>query len=89
MSSILSHNNIDHDYMAGVVCYGKTVIIPHAWLIIDDFIVDYRLKKWIGDLDHCPHGIFMKNIANNKKIYYFGEKQELSCLSVNEIKELI
>jgi len=74
ISYILNENKINHKTMCGFVNFcmpneSPQVISPHYWITIDERIIDYRLRMWLGNYNYVPHGIFIKN----KNIDYFGQ----------------
>lgn len=66
VSSALKHAGISHQRICGVLRNPKTNFkLPlHFWIQVGEFILDYRLKMWVGfysgeELAKCaPHGIF-------------------------------
>lgn len=66
ISSALKHAGISHQRICGVVKNPKTdfELYPHFWIQIGEFILDYRLKMWVGFYSgeklakFAPHGIF-------------------------------
>ncbi len=37
----------------------KDIVTPHFWVVLDDgWLVDLRLRMWLGDHDNIPHGVF-------------------------------
>ncbi|MFS1429216.1 hypothetical protein LMH73_019220, partial [Vibrio splendidus] len=55
--TILTKNNIAHTPFTGrVMHHGEQVIPYHFWIAVDDHIIDYRARMWLGD--KAPHGIF-------------------------------
>ncbi|UZE94417.1 hypothetical protein [Alkalimarinus alittae] len=71
-SVILDEYGISHKRMAGTVTNQASgdVVVPHSWLeLVTGEIVDFRLRKWLGDRDEVPHGIFVPQ----EQFKYLGE----------------
>lgn len=61
-SVILDEYGISHNRMAGTVTIQTSgdVVVPHCWIeLVTGEIVDFRLRKWLGDRDEVPHGTFV------------------------------
>lgn len=61
ISSLLKYMGIKHNVILGFVEHlpSKSVISPHVWINLSNGIkVDYRLRRWLGDVDEIPHGVF-------------------------------
>ena len=59
-SYILNAKRIDHRTMAGSLYQpdSKQIIELHSWIEIDDCILDFRARMWLGKADTVPHGLF-------------------------------
>lgn len=62
------------------------VVAPHFWLSVDGYIVDFRLRMWLGDEDFVPHGIFKASDAAG--FDYCGEVYAFSRLTDLELFDL-
>lgn len=62
------------------------VVAPHFWLSVDGYIVDFRLRMWLGDEDFVPHGIFKTSDAAG--FDYCGEAYAFSRLTDSELFDL-
>lgn len=61
ISHLLKEANVQHDCMYGYVQDKQTkdIVAPHFWVVLNDgWLVDLRLRMWLGDHDSIPHGIF-------------------------------
>ncbi|WP_225903993.1 hypothetical protein [Leptolyngbya boryana] len=77
VSHILSELQVPHHRMSGMVHCRETgaVVVPHCWVKLHDdeghrWIIDYRLRLWLGDRSDIPHGIFQPN----QSFAYEGEE---------------
>lgn len=62
ISSLLSAVGISHNLFVGSAKKsGNIGISPHLWIEVDDYIIDYRLRMWLGDDPSIPHGIFKRS----------------------------
>jgi hypothetical protein len=62
------------------------IVAPHFWLSVDGYIVDFRLRMWLGDEDSVPHGIFKASDAAG--FDYCGEAYAFSRLTDSELFDL-
>lgn len=44
------------------------IVQPHFWVQVGKFIIDYKLRKWLGE--DAPHGVFMPREA--ERFEYVG-----------------
>ncbi|MBS4161489.1 hypothetical protein GWP49_30920, partial [Klebsiella pneumoniae] len=50
----------------------KDIVTPHFWVVLDDgWLVDLRLRMWLGDHDNIPHGVFHPD--NEPGLFYKGD----------------
>lgn len=66
ISHLLKEAGIKHRCMSGYVTDTLTgnVIFPHLWIeLFDGWVIDYRLRMWLGDEDCIPHGVFYPALA--------------------------
>jgi hypothetical protein len=63
ISHILNKNKIEHKVKAGDI---GTI---HMWIEFDVYIIDYRLRMWLGDSEDIPHGIFKREDYPNATWY--------------------
>ena len=74
ISHLLKQAGIDHLCMSGAVTDDVTSdsVVPHCWVELeDDWVIDYRLRMWLGDEDRIPHGVFRK--ATYPGLSYYGQ----------------
>jgi hypothetical protein len=67
----LANMGIDHKMMSGQFVLKKRgddlqVVSPHVWVETDNYIIDYRLRMWLGEHGHVPHGVISKYMANER-----------------------
>lgn len=62
ISHLLTEAGIPHRMMVGAAYdpISNDSIYPHCWVELSEnqWIIDYRLRRWLGDSDLVPHGIF-------------------------------
>lgn len=76
ISHLLSKAEIPHECMFGYVLSEHTgeAVTPHYWIQLEEgWIIDYRLRMWLGDTDDIPHGVFHKAEAWWLGMRYEGE----------------
>ncbi|EOV0986130.1 hypothetical protein ACW6AV_003622 [Edwardsiella piscicida] len=74
ISYLLNKAEIRHSCMYGFVQNEQTkdIVTPHFWIILEDgWLVDLRLRMWLGDNDTIPHGVFHPD--NEPNFLYQGE----------------
>lgn len=73
VSHLLREAGIPHECRCGFVRdeRRKDIVTPHLWVVLDGgWIVDLRLRKWLGDEDDIPHGVFHPD--NEPRVSYRG-----------------
>lgn len=68
ISYLLQQAGISHTAMLGQVEDRQTgdLLFPHCWIELDGgWIVDLRLRMWLGDEDRIPHGVFHRGRESN------------------------
>lgn len=60
-SFVLRKHNVPHSVHYGYVRHepSKMCVTPHCWIEMDNRIIDFRLRSWLGDDDAIPHGVFL------------------------------
>jgi hypothetical protein len=61
ISAALSRAQVSHRCMTGYVTDNSSgnIVTPHLWVELGDgWIVDFRLRMWLGDEERVPHGVF-------------------------------
>lgn len=49
----------------------RSIVTPHLWVALDDgWVIDYRLRMWLGDEDSVPHGVFHPCSLIAKGLFY-------------------
>lgn len=77
-SHLLSKKNIAHEVMSGIVhrCTTGEAVVPHYWIEFQGgWILDLRLRLWLGDMDSVPHGVFHRDTALAMGVKYEGEAE--------------
>lgn len=62
VSARLNEENIPHNRLIGYMrdTQRKTVVLPHCWIeLLDGTVIDLRLRRWLGELERVPHGVFV------------------------------
>lgn len=75
ISFLLNDAGIAHQRMIGAAIdlYGGGTVFPHCWIVLSPgLVIDFRLRMWLGDHEHIPHGIFDSDLQG---ISYRGEPQ--------------
>ena len=70
----LSRAGVPFNIMAGQVVDLVTgcKVFPHYWIDLDDgWLIDFRLRYWLGSDDRIPHGVFRQP----QGILYNGKPQ--------------
>lgn len=76
ISYLLTQAGIQHECMFGYALEELTnrAVAPHYWIQLDGgWIIDFRLRMWLGDKDSIPHGVFHESDASWLGIVYSGE----------------
>jgi hypothetical protein len=61
---------------------------PHFWIDLPDGRrVDYRIRRWLGDHEHIPHGVF-DPVSWNKVEYAIVQSKNLASNDV-EVAEVL
>lgn len=79
ISHLLGEAGVEHDCMYGFVRNekNKDIVAPHFWILLNDgWIIDFRLRMWLGDSDTIPHGIF--HPGNEPNFQYKGDSVQNS-----------
>jgi hypothetical protein len=77
ISSLLTGAGVSHRIFIGSAkTEGNFGISPHLWIEVDDYVIDYRLRMWLGDDPSIPHGFFKKSEYSH--ITYSGSATESS-----------
>lgn len=72
----LERAGIRHRRMVGYVSWypGKELVVPHCWIELGGgYVIDFRLRMWLGNNENVPHGIFWPCPF---EIRYYGEPQK-------------
>ena len=67
-SYLLTKNKIGHQIMVGSLSTPMGKIPLHFWVVVDDLIIDYRARMWLGE--NAPHGVFSNTKPDS---FYQGE----------------
>ncbi|MEP8849227.1 hypothetical protein ABKU49_05810 [Enterobacter hormaechei] len=90
VSLALARENIPHQRVIGHVCRHDSdfVLSPHCWIMLDGYIVDYRLRMWIRlhfgveNAAKAPHGIFP--CSSSRMQYRYQQIQHLPATPMDE-----
>ena len=77
VSHILSSRGVLHRTMVGSLYHAscKRVVEPHFWIEIDDCILDYRARMWLGSTGTVPHGLFD---PEDYEVAYQGDEVDMA-----------
>lgn len=75
--TILDKYKIDHQCFVGIVAYEEKSFI-HFWITCYGFIVDYKIKMWMGDSEIIKEGVFKDE---DTVITYKGDQTSIPVLS--------
>lgn len=85
--TMFTHAGVPHQAMRGYARHrtSRYSVVPHYWIELEQgrFVVDLRLRMWLGDTDDIPHGIFDK--SDWPLIEYHGAPTELPLLEADEL----
>lgn len=90
VSFVLHQAGIKHRCVMGFVKDVDTgnCVAPHVWVeLADGWIVDFRLRMWLGDEDRVPHGVF--HPAANTNFRFHGEYRERNNTINNSILDIM
>lgn len=90
VSLALARENIPHQRVIGQVSGldSDFVLSPHCWIMLDGYIVDYRLRMWIHlyfgveMAAKAPHGIFP--CSSSRMQYRYQQIQHLPATPMDE-----
>lgn len=78
ISYLLGRAGIKHECMLGYVMSEHTneAVTPHYWITLPGgWLIDFRLRLWLGDTDDVPHGVF-----HSSEAAWLGMRYEGSAL---------
>lgn len=75
--TILTEYKIDHACFVGVVLYEEKSFV-HFWITCHGFIVDYKIRMWMGDLEIIKEGVFKDE---ETVVTYKGDETSIPVLS--------
>ncbi|QCF28113.1 hypothetical protein [Hydrocarboniclastica marina] len=84
----LEEQGIQHQRMCGLATHNRTGkrVFPHCWILLTSgHVVDVRLRKWLGEGNDIPHGVFR---PTRSSMLYQGAADPRERLSQEEIDEL-
>lgn len=90
VSFVLHEAGIKHYCAMGFVKDADTgnCVAPHVWIeLTDGWIVDFRLRMWLGDEDRVPHGVF--HPASNKTFQFHGEYRDRSSTINHRVLDMM
>lgn len=90
ISHLLREAGIEHTCMVGMALdqYGGGTVFPHCWIDLSPtLVIDFRLRMWLGDHEHIPHGIF--DHALQGIVYRGGEMtaRRLDCSTLSLVTD--
>lgn len=81
VSYLLDQASIKHECMLGYVMSDNTgeAVTPHYWVTLPGgWIIDFRLRMWLGNTDDVPHGVFHTNETSWLGMRYEGSPLQRS-----------
>lgn len=92
MTTVISHAlgaaGIEHTSLCGFAkdLAGGDIVMPHCWIELEGgWIIDYRLRMWLGDHERIPHGVFH---SENSGFEYQGHPMRAAGYSLTMLHEL-
>lgn len=81
LHTVLLIHRIPHQVYCGSVHdpVQTAQVNPHYWIQTATERVDYRLRMWLGNLAHVPHGILSLDLPT--EVQYVGHQIDLPPLS--------
>lgn len=64
LSYVLSKRGIHFRVCRGSISIEDQSFPLHYWIEVDDVIIDYRSRMWIGE--NASHGVFLKTDSNHQ-----------------------
>lgn len=78
ISSLLTSAGVPHRLLIGSVRTEDHGGIPiHLWIEAGEYVIDFRLRMWLGDDPSIPHGFF-KNIEYSHITYSGTDSESLA-----------
>ncbi|MDU8350281.1 hypothetical protein RYA05_00005 [Pseudomonas syringae pv. actinidiae] len=56
-ATVLYKHGIAYQGFVGSLSAGGMVIPLHYWIVVGEFLIDYRARMWIGEGPEVPHGV--------------------------------
>lgn len=60
VATVLSGHGIAYQAMVGQIETEGGATIPHVWIEVEGWVIDFRARMWRGDHPDVPHGVFCK-----------------------------
>jgi hypothetical protein len=76
--TVLSKEGIAHRVLVGSLTFGDQTVVPHFWIEVGEYLIDYRARMWLGQSDAVPHGVCEKHALCTR---YSGEQIDMQPLS--------
>lgn len=83
--TVLAREDIEHRVFVGSLTIGDQAVVPHFWIEVGRFLIDYRARMWMGAAENVPHGVCIK--AELEAVYQ-GEQIDMLPLS-DELFDLL
>jgi hypothetical protein len=75
---LLTRECIEHNCYCGRVTWNNVPFVPHFWIQVNDYFIDYKLQMWFKEIPLPPNGIF--KLVNG--LIYEGYEIKLDCSSL-------
>lgn len=75
--TLLHRHGITARALIGSLSVQGKVIPLHFWLEVDEYLIDYKARMWLGESESIPHGVMLKSDVAD---LYAGEVIEMEPL---------
>ncbi len=82
VSNLLRAADIDHQSCLGHVVDATTgdTVVPHCWIAFEGgWVLDFRLRMWLGERPEIPHGLISP--LDQTRFAYHGTASQVPMLS--------
>lgn len=60
IATVLTGHGIAYQAMVGEIETKGGLTIPHMWIEVEGWVIDFRARMWRGNHPDVPHGVFPK-----------------------------
>jgi hypothetical protein len=60
LTTVLTAAGLPHTVYGGALRHLQRGFQPpiHFWIMLDEYVLDFRARMWLGESDDVPHGVF-------------------------------